>query len=91
MKTNILDLLDYLIKTGESMDNLKVVKSNSKITLKDYFGVRGESEQEETKRGLYLYNSFADTFIDDTELLNMADEIYSHESYTAHILYFEID
>jgi len=91
MKTNVLDLLDYLSRTGVEMGAMCVYKQDTApefgATLQRDLGVIGSKGNEGVKRGLYLYS---DVFDNDADLLMMADEIYNHENENCKILYFAI-
>ena len=92
MRTDILDLLDYLSRTGVEMNAMQIATEDSNVefggTLKNFIGVIGKKANEKVKKGMYL---FSDSFDNDAELMNMADEIYNHENGdNTKILYFEI-
>ena len=88
MKTNILDLLDYLSRTGVEMDALTINKHDLIITLQQYIGVSGNAKGEVAKKGMYLLSSYFDN---DSVLMNMADNIYDyHDDDSAKVLYFAI-
>jgi hypothetical protein len=92
MRTNILELLDCLSRTGVDMTAMQITTEDSDVefggTLKNFIGVIGEKSNEKVRKGMYLYS---DAFDNDAELMNMADEIYNHENGdNTKILYFEI-
>lgn len=92
MRTDILELLDYLSRTGVDMTAMQIATEDSDTgfggTLKNFIGVIGKKPNEKVKKGVYLYS---DAFDNDAELMNMADEIYNHENGdNTKILYFEI-
>ena len=92
MKVDILELLDYLSRTGVEMNQMNIIKEDADevfgVSLNNYTGVVGNDANEPVKRGMYLYS---DAFDNDAELLNMADRIYNHENESTKILYFAVE